>query len=271
MVYTDGQIPTADDFNNYTPETITFAGSAGPPSAASGKMYYDTGSNVIKYYNGSDWLTLGANQLWWADSNYYEVYDDFENESLGTFSSNSKWTITPGSNAGTAQIVDSQYAGGSNYELKLKAQSSTVSTLYEITAKTLTIPSNRHIWGRFAYGIFTDSPSSFSRIRIRVGNATDGWTNSLNITDARADVAFGAGIPGDTYINDGENAQMINIVSLGSDTYDVYIGAQKTNSALSLPNGPQIEFYLLYLDGDSNDKYYQMYIDDIRYSKYDVV
>jgi len=66
--------------------------SSNPVSATAGQVYYNTTDNVIKFYNGTEWLNVSQGS---TDSNF------FENDVVLT----SSYTITTNKNALTAGPV----------------------------------------------------------------------------------------------------------------------------------------------------------------------
>ena len=66
--------------------------SSDPVSATAGQLYYNTNDNVIRFYNGTEWLNVSQGS---TDSNF------FENDVVLT----SSYTITTNKNALTAGPV----------------------------------------------------------------------------------------------------------------------------------------------------------------------
>lgn len=235
--------------------------SSDPSSPSEAQIYYNSTDKKIKVYNGTSFEELGSSgTAFWLDSNQYTVYDDFDSYSTGTFSSNSNWTISS-ANQANAYITASNNAGGSTNELDLRINSNNASN-NTITATSLLIPSNRHIFARCAaiYGNWPDDGFN-PDLQISIGNATDGYTIIIDKFDGWF-VNGSVEIPNDYFD--------VFIVAKGSNTYDAYWGGKKVQSNLSLPNGCQLRFYLK-IDTVSVANYTShLYVDDVRYSNNEV-
>ena len=192
----------------------------------------------------------------WLDSNYYDLFDDFESYDLGAFVTNTKWTIsltTESGAAGYANIIAATI-NVSGQELEISSKGEATGGPYEgtATATTKTLASNKHTFVKYKYitsatGVADNSASS----RISVGNGTQGFTEVVSsiISGASGDQKTGNGI--------------IFIEAVGGNEYNVYVGYTVTN--LALADGCQLRFYSQ-RDCDTDDLGY-VYVDDLRQSK----
>lgn len=193
--------------------------------------------------------------VWYLNSNLYDVYDDFDSYSTGTFSTNTDWEIIKGGESGvteTAEIVESTNAGGSTKELKLTVQGDeNYNNNATVTAKTINLPANKSFFCRIYAKLFhvVADDSSWARLRIGLGNAT-----AITVMESKND--FGVG----TYA-----FLSVLVVAKGSNTYDVYVGGKKIISGTVQAN-PQLSI-IAYGEGRSGEGCANIYIDDVRSSK----
>ncbi len=146
----------------------------------------------------------------------YDVWDDFDSYSLGTFTTNTLWDITntaPSGITSTSEIIASTI-NASGRSLKLTTTTTGTATVNGgSVAFTKTLTANKHTSCKIKYSASSLSAGGmYNRIIISVGNPTDGWTtcstkgNMGSVTDT----------------------QWFYIVANGSGNYDVWIGAEKT-------------------------------------------
>lgn len=178
-------------------------------------------------------------ELWWEDPAFYTLYDDFGNASIdGT-----KWDVSAG-------VVE---AGG-DLTGQLNTGVGDGGTI--VYANSKIIPSNRSIWGQLRLSRTADDGASGCQLMI--GNATDGWTACHDAPKTGSNFV-------DPRDKTWESPMGFVVVALGGNQYDVYVGQEKTNSAVTKANGCQIRFVLNH-QGFSGNKNCAFFASEVRYS-----
>lgn len=200
----------------------------------------------------------------WLNTELYDVYDDFDSYSVGSFTTNTEWTITldsigtyPG--AGSSDIVASTNAGGTSQELRLGARGNATGTsagMGSATAEAINLDANKHTWFRYKPNFQGYGRTYSAYFRVKVGNSTDGFTT---ITTRDANENSDEVTTKLNFIND------FLVVAKGNDQYDVYSTGELVEENLSLPNGLNIQL-IQYVNADDSNWHY-VYIDDVRQSK----
>lgn len=206
-----------------------------------------TDDEVIKSADVNDTIdelyNLAANNpAFWLNSNFYDVYDDFESYGTGTFTTNSKWTVS-----GTASIVTSTNAGGTGDECRLGTN--TTQTHY-IESKTLSVDKHKFFRLGFANGT---KGSASNNVTLTISVTLGGSTASVLVVDGADNTTITSG------------GICVLIVALGSDQYDVYAGGKKIISAVT-DIDPQIRITFNQQQVTNTDTTY-LYVDDVVESK----
>lgn len=207
-------------------------------------------STVIKSIDLNDTFDaainiLRTNPAFWLNTNSYDVYDDFDSISLGSFSSgNDDWDVTV---TGSASITNtsSVLAGGSNKEIAMRL---TANSAGAVTMSATSFNTNRSIFTR-VYGKFGSAASS--------GSNDTTFSFSLNGTNWYTCV-----LQDDEGSDDTFNS-MILVVAEGDDTYTIYFGGKVIASSVTVANAKP--HYKLAGDGDSFAL--DINLDDVRYTK----
>lgn len=236
----------------------------------------------IKLGGSSDFTTEGLNitdlndtfdaaaekiqslSAFWLNSDLYDVYEDFDSLTTGTFTGNTDFSVSNSSGGGSAAgecLINATSTISSGKMLQLTASDDGGGGPFgaSCTVKTLTLDSNKHTivkyqnpsWNSTENDGFTERPNT-----IAVGNDTDGWTNIFTANNSVEDPSAN----NHTY---KEQKGILFIVAKGDDEYDCYDTYTKTN--ITLTNGLQLKFYC----GISIDNTYTKYfnIDDILQAK----
>ena len=207
------------------------------------------------------WEAAGSSPGFYLNSNFYDVYDNFDSYSTGAFSPTSLWTTS-----GTVEISATTNAGGSTQEAKVQAILSGFvngSDTASLAATDLT--ENRHVWARL-YCECTmsedsgDNDSKAGYIRVRIGSSSQvkffERTNQGNNSDG-----------GTVYCYTN-----VLVVALGSDNYDVYIGGKKVISNYNTADLTlSFDTYVSKSTATSGGSIaMNLYLDDVRQSTFDV-
>ena len=205
---------------------------------------FDAAATIVKQNPG-----------FWLSSTLYDVYDDFDSETPGAFTTNTDWTISA-SGVGTATIVTSNNANGGSTgnELKLGGDSGSGSNAYTATATSINIVSNRHTHVRLA-GYYDQSTSSASYRTIQA--SFDGGTTYYSILNNRGERGSGCWAYSD-----------FTVVAKGSDEYDLYGGGRLLASAVTIAS-PQLSVRMTAGAAYNGEGY--LYVDDVVQNKVDVV
>lgn len=197
--------------------------------------------------------TLSA---FWLNSDLYDVYDDFDSYSTGTFSTNSKWDIsnsTTGTATATTTIEASTFAGGSNQEMKMFSSSNNAfSSGGSNLAKSIDLTADTHKFFRVfcSYsGSGSDQPGT-AYLRI----SFDGGSTYHNIFTYNLNDDSGLGV-----------TSSVLVVAKGSDEYDCYIGGKMVQNLTDA----SFEIWINSSCGTSGiqTRSLSTYIDDVRESK----
>lgn len=188
------------------------------------------------------------NPVFWLNSNFYNVYDDFESYSTGAFTSNAKWTVSVAGGSSSCTIASSTTSGGTGKELILDAVSGAGdNNSYDVIVNTETNLQNGHVHirGYVSLGSTNIYAASFA---VQLG--TSGYTT---ITTS------GSSTTRTHYVD-------ILIVALGSNLYDVYVNSKKIISSYNGSSNRKL--YLKVSSGGSNAGaiHGTLYIDDVRES-----
>ncbi|MFW5889461.1 MAG: hypothetical protein ACOC3Z_00615 [Nanoarchaeota archaeon] len=221
-----------------------------------------TNEEQLKSLDLNDTFDAAFNKIqtlstFWLNDELYEVYDDFDSYSTGTFATEdtTKWTITTTTNA-TATISNTQNAGGTTNELKISVTSPDTSSpdgYYGTTAVTTNLVANRHTYARLYWtGKNAGSLSDFATIWV-------GFNNSFSVL---------YNFPDDMAQNVGNYIDVI-IINTGDGDYDLYLSGKKiaSYSGVSAINA-QLSFRVRAF-GEENQNA-ELYIDDVRQSGFDV-
>ena len=195
----------------------------------------------------------------WLNTDLYDVYDDFDGESTGAFTTNTNWTITAASGGGGANgyadIVDPSTMGtGKMLTIKADDDGAGGPHTASLTATAKNLTDNLHTYCK--WHIRSDAVTENGTLKgtIKVGNAIDGYTTIVELSG----ISGGGAVQAMTYTGD------LFIVAKGSNVYDVYWNWDKTN--LTLSNGLEIQF-IAYISCDYSDGFVYIDIDDVLQSK----
>jgi len=231
--------------------------SSDPTSHVAGNLWYNTTDKKLRVSTGDTIVTMGdedATEPWYLSSTYYDVYDDFDSYSTGTFATNSKWDIAT-VNTGQCNITASTTAGGTTNELQMYQAVSAGGSAPEISAIANAMTDNLSVWARL--WIWQVKGSGYNNI-VRTSYAyvtVDGGTTWTTI------------YTGGVYSNlNVKTALQVLIVALGDDKYDVYCGGKKLASEQT---ASPLEFGVRFLGVNTtfSTGYAYMYMDDVRQLK----
>lgn len=194
--------------------------------------------------------TLSA---FWLNSDLYDVYDDFDSETTGALSTNSRWEIA----SGGVSVVESTNAGGSNKEVYINASRTSGSPgTTERTFNSLDLDANKHTFFRIYHSVYRQSDGSYSDTDVRI--SIDGGSNYDQIAE------YQGGISGVTF-NFRSN---VLIVANGSDQHSLYINGkfirQVTNATFQIMLSCRV---VQTTGGSTQTGHARAYIDDVRQSK----
>jgi hypothetical protein len=189
MVYTNGQVPSADELNNFTPNTVTFSGTSSAPSTVEGKMYYDTDDATVRVYNGASWVGV-AEVIPPTNYDNWQTYSDGDNISTST------WDVTLSATQGAAtakveSLGTSFFSGEDANDTNMGEIDATTAGAItngqiqtaQITSKSLT---KQNMFFRYQmYTMRGDSSGNQAYIYLQFGNVTDGYTSVKTQTEAR--------------------------------------------------------------------------------------
>jgi len=214
----------------------------------------DWGNEGLTYTDLNDTFDAATSKIqslsaFWLNDELYDVYDDFDSYSTGAFTGNTKW-----STSGDIDIVNSQNAGGTTNEVRIKAyQFANGSDTSSITS--LDLDNNKHTYFRL-YSSWGLSNDNFSDHEVRI--IINGSTYKI----------FDNSFPGagSTHISGNLKSDVL-IIAKGSNIYDIYLGGKKVGNDVTITDLEiEIENYVN-AGGSSSNLTLNTYIDDIRQSK----
>lgn len=222
-------------------------------------LYNDLNDTFDAVYKATTTLTA-----FWLNDFLYDVYDDFDSYSTGSFTTNTKWNIATSSEAPDANgfaDIQTSTINTSGKELKLTSRGEASGGPYEgkVILTSLLLGANKHTFLKIknTIGQTTESTDAISTI-IEVGNTTDGWTIVKQIDNESLS----------TYQSKGSEFELeLKIFAKGDNDYDVYCDLIPTT--VNLTTALQIRITNL-TDVDSDTILNTTIIDDVRQSKYPV-
>jgi hypothetical protein len=212
-----------------------------------------TDNNTLNYVDLNDTFNAVYNQMkvlpaFYLNTAFYDVYDDFESYGVGSFTTNAKWTVTPGS--GLVTIASSTNAGGSGKEIVINSNGANSAEI-----KAIANTANKHIF-----------------VRVCCIGTVSGGLNSSTSTGV-----FNFKIEGQSYTpcvtfgpyNSGGAGTAwteILVVALGSNQYDVYAGGKKIFANVTAAT-PNLYFQSVGSTANGTTSSIITYLDDVRQCK----
>ena len=228
------------------------------PVGEEGKIYYNTSTNKVRYYDGSTWQDLGGGTgtlgiPWWHDSGVYSVYDNFNGYSLGDFEPQvgTKWIWTPGSYGSVAVVAadDVNGEGGSGYCVAVRNHTEGASGTCSLTTGA-DFPTNKTAyWMRCSwYWSQADTSSGGSCSFGFSAGGTGGGGGTIQSYSSGESGTVTANAVTDLY------------VFKNGSTWDAYIGSRKVVTGMSSVTSLGIS---ITIGSGHQDAYLR--IDDVRY------
>jgi hypothetical protein len=269
----EGTIRVGVELIDYTGVTATeftgcIRGQYGTTAVA-----HDDGNNVlerevVKAEDMNDTIDAMVNKVqtltaFWLNSELYDIYDDFDSYSTGTFTTNDKWTVTAtktGSGAAISNIsiLESQLAGGSGKELYIRSQANLSggnTAGMNVKVETKEFPKNRHI---------------FARIRSKVEQSRIATSSEVRLVFGGTNYVFDFGFEQDVqHTNMPHRYFNLNVIAKGNDLYDIYIGGFKVAENKENTTG-QWALEVRASGNTSNGHDWRVHFDDVLYSKGEV-
>lgn len=191
----------------------------------------------------------------WLNSDLYDDYENFDSESTGSFTGNTKVTINTNAATGwtvQASITNTQNAGGATNELRLHADhdggTGADGAYTEVEATALA--ENKHTFGAL-YGFASSDVADAFKYQISIDGST--YYDFGEVNDRPDDIWF---------------LTNFLVIAKGSNQYDLYVGRKQLASSVTVADlKVYIRIYASQSEGSAAAASYDLYIDDIRQSK----
>jgi hypothetical protein len=215
-------------------------------------------NEVVTPTDLNDTMNAAVNKVltttaFWLNNELYDVYDDFESYSTGAFTTNTNWTITITTTAGSptlSSVIESsnQWLEGTSKLLVLTASASTASGFGSVVATSNGLGTNKHFFAKIRFTADSQFSGTTCGLFIQIGNISE-----VTIINSGA-------LKRDNYL------YLIGIAK-GDGYYDVYLGSQKIISNLQTTVAPNIKIRTVISSDASTSGSVTFRIDDVRVSK----
>lgn len=176
-------------------------------SDVEGKIIYDTGSDTVKYYNGSAWISLSAD----TGITSIELASDGNATSGNTITTNGTLTLSfdgtssqyvngagdlvtfptiPTVNNGTLTVQGTGVLGGSGTFTANQSGPTTISVTHDNTSRTDTTSSDTSNTFTVVDSVTTNATGHVTAINVKTQTVTDDDTTSLPIKNAGGTTQF---------------------------------------------------------------------------------